>query len=278
MQNSHSQPIMEARIRPSIRGVSRFVRALLSTSVSAAMAHRGTFVMQAALMALNNAIFFTFWVVLLQRVGTIRGYALADVVVLYGVVAGGVGLATVLAGGVRQLARSIHEGELDAVLSQPKPTLLYVLFRRSNPSGLGDLVSGCVMIALWGGVRASAIPVVVLAMVASAVVMVSSGVLFGSLAFWLGPVEAASRQLFESVITFALYPEPLFGGVLRVVLFTLVPAGFVGYWPARLVRAPSIVGAVELVVVAGAYAAASAWVFGRGLRTYCGGSRFELVG
>lgn len=278
MQHSNSQPIIDHHIRPSIRGVSRFVGALLSTSVSAAMAHRATFVMQAALMALNNAIFFTFWVVLLRRVGTIRGYGVADVVVLYGVVAGGVGLATMLAGGVRQLARSIHEGELDAVLSQPKPTLLYVLFRRSNPSGLGDLVSGCVMIALWGGVRAPAIPVVALAMVASAVVMVSSGVLFASLAFWLGPVEAASRQLFESVIMFALYPEPLFGGALRLMLFTLVPAGFVGYWPARLVRSPSIVGAVELVVVAGVYAVVSAWVFRRGLRTYCGGSRFELVG
>src|SRR6185436_40298 len=162
----------------------------------------------------------------------------------------------------------------DAVLSQPKPTLLYVLFRRSNPSGLGDVVSGCVMIALWGNVRLSAIPVVVLAMVASAAVMVSSGVLFGSLAFWLGPVEAASRQLFESVITFALYPEPLFGGVLRLLLFTLVPAGFVGYVPANLIRSPSIGGAAALVAVAIAYSVGSAWVFSRGLRTYCGGSRF----
>ena len=124
----------------------------------------------------------------------------------------------------------------------------------------------------------SAISVVALAMVASAVGMVSCGVLFGSLAFWLGPVEAAARQLFESVITFSLYPEPLFGGALRLLLFTLVPAGLVGYWPARVVRSPSIAGAVELAVVAAAYAAASAWVLARGLRTYCGGSRFELVG
>src|ERR1051325_505127 len=111
MQTSNSRTVIDDAIQPSVGGVSRFVRALLSTSLSAAMAHRGTFIMQAVLMALNNAIFFTFWVVLLRRVGTIRGYALADVVLLYGVVAGGVGLAVVLAGGVRHLARSIHEGE-----------------------------------------------------------------------------------------------------------------------------------------------------------------------
>jgi ABC-2 type transport system permease protein len=84
--------------------------------------------------------------------------------------------------------------------------------------------------------------------------------------------------MFDSVIMFSLYPEPLFGGAMRFVLFTLVPAGFVGYWPARLVRSPSILGAAELVAVAGAYVLTAAWVFARGLRTYCGGSRFELVG
>jgi hypothetical protein len=45
--------------------------------------------------------------------------------------------------------------------------------------------------------------------------------------------------LWELLITFSLYPEPLFGGMLRLVLFTFLPAGFVGYVPARLLRSPS---------------------------------------
>jgi ABC-type uncharacterized transport system permease subunit len=57
-----------------------------------------------------------------------------------------------------------------------------------------------------------------------------------------------------------------------------VPAGFVGYVPARLIRAPSIGLAAELVVVAGVYALLATLVFVRGLRSYCGGSRLELVG
>src|SRR6185437_6463913 len=112
---------------------------------------------------------------------------------------------------------------------------------------------------------------VALAAIAGAVVMVSSGVIFSSAAFWLGPVDAAARQLFELVITFSVYPEPLFGGVLRVLLFTLVPAGFVGYVPAHVVQAPTACGAVGMVVVAGVYAGAAAWVFALGLRAYCGG-------
>src|SRR5262249_17435084 len=150
------------------------------------------------------------------------------------VVAVSFGVAVTVAGGVRLLARAIHEGELDSLLAQPKPTLLYVLGRRSLASGMGDVVSGVVMIVLSGVGRPAGSPIVALAVAASALVVVASAVLFNSLAFWFGRVETAARQLFESLVTFSLYPEPLFGGPMRLVLFTVVPAGFVGYLPATL--------------------------------------------
>ena len=258
--------------------LARFCVALFRTSVASAMAQRGAFLMQVGLMALNNAIFFSFWVVLFGRVSRIRGYALGDVAVLYGVVAVGFGLSVVVAGGARQLARYIHEGELDALLAQPKPTLLYALGRRSVAPGLGDMGSGIAMIALSGVVRLSTIPWVIVAVLASAVVCVATAVLFNSVAFWLGQVETATRQLFDSLITFSLYPEPLFGGAMRLILFTVVPAGFVGYLPATLIRAPSLAVLVELVAAALAYTVLAWQVFARGLRLYSAGSRFELTG
>jgi ABC-2 type transport system permease protein len=103
---------------------ARFATVLVATSVRSAMAERGAFIMRAVLMAVNNAIFFTFWIVLLSRVPSIRGYELGDVAVLYGIVAVAHGLAWFLAGGIQQLARVIHDGELDALIAQPKPTLL----------------------------------------------------------------------------------------------------------------------------------------------------------
>ena len=260
------------------RALTRFSGALLATSVASAMAQRGAFLMQVGLMALNNAIFFTFWLVLFSRVSRIRGYALGDVAVLYGVVAVGVGLAVTVAGGAPLLARWIHEGELDALLPQPKPPLLYAVGRRTVASGIGDVASGTAMIALSGIVSLSRIPVVVLAILASATICVSSCVLFNSLAFWLGRVETASRQLFESLVLFSLYPEPLFGGAMRLLLFTIVPAGFVGYLPARVARAPSATSVAELVGAAALYACIAWVVFNRGLRAYASGSRFELNG
>jgi ABC-2 type transport system permease protein len=259
------------------RALLRFSGSLVATSFASSMAQRGAFLMQVGLMALNNAIFFTFWIVLFSRVSRIRGYALSDVAVLYGVVAVGVGLAVTIAGGAPLLARFIHEGELDSLLSQPKPTLVYALGRRTVASGLGDVASGIVMIALSGMVGLSRIPVVVVAVVASATICAASCVLFNSIAFWFGRVETAARQLFESLITFSLYPEPLFGGPMRLLLFTLVPAGFVGYLPARVVRSPSPLLGVELAFAAAVYGYAAWFIFNRGLRTYASGSRFALT-
>lgn len=261
-----------------LKATARFAAALVSTSVRSAMAERGAFLMRVILMAVNNAIFFTFWIVLLSRVPRIRGYTLGDIAVLYGIVAVANGLAVFVAGGIQYLARVIHDGELDALIAQPKPTLLYAVGLRSQPSGLGDIVSGLIMIGLSGRVTTMGIPVVIAAAIAGAVVLVATAVLVHSAAFWLGRTESASRQLFEVTLMFSLYPDTLFTGPMRWILFTVIPAGFVGYLPAELIRAPAVGTAVAIAAGVAAYCVVAAWVFARGLRVYSSGSRFATFG
>jgi ABC-2 type transport system permease protein len=256
----------------------RFAAALVATSVRSAMAERGAFIMRAALMAVNNAIFFTFWIMLMSRVPSIRGYELGDVAVLYGIVAVAHGVAWFFAGGIQQLARVIHDGELDALIVQPQPTLLYAIGLRSQPSGLGDMVSGLVMIGLSGRVGMPGIPLVIAAGVAGALVLVATAVLLHSAAFWLGRTESASRQLYECTLMFSLYPDTLFTGPVRWILFTIIPAGFVSYLPSELIRAPGAWTALTITLGVIAYASLAAWVFQRGLRAYSSGSRFATFG
>lgn len=244
----------------------------------AALALRGTFLLQASFMALNNLVFFVFWFVLLHEVEHVRGWYIEDIALLYGIVAAGFGLGATFAAGASQLGRMIDEGELDTFLSQPRSTLLYALGSRSNASGLGDLASGIALIALTGGAGWADLPWVALAMLLSGLVFVASGVVFFSLPFWIGRSDTLARQLWDATITFALYPEPLFGGVLRLGLFTVLPAGLVGYLPASLVREPSPGHALIAVAAALAYATFARWMFERGLRRYTSGSRFGVFG
>ena len=256
----------------------RFARALLATSVKASIVLGGPFAMEVVFMILNNVTFFVFWWVLLSRVPDVGGWRLGEMQVLFGVVAAGFGLAVTGCGGVRQLGRQIDDGELDVLLVQPKPVLLHALGMRSQASGFGDMISGAFFIAWSGRVSWSAAPVIAVAIVSSALVVVASAVVFYSLAFWLGKMDTVARQLWELLITFSVYPEPLFGGALRAALFTLIPAGFVGYLPARVILHASAPQLLLLTGGAAAYLAIAIAVFQRGLRRYASGSRFVTFG
>jgi ABC-2 type transport system permease protein len=255
-----------------------FVRALVATNLKATLALRGAFLVQVVFMALNNFTFFVFWWVLMRRVPSIRGWSLGDIALLYGIVAVAFGLAVSLAGGVRYLGQLIDDGNLDTLLTQPRSVLVYALCLRSQPSGFGDVLSGIMFIAWSREVSWSTLPLLAAAVVAGALIFVACGIVFFSLAFWLGKVETISRQLWELLITFSLYPEPLFGGALRLALFTLLPAGFVGYIPARVVQAPSVADVVLLAGGAVAYVGLAVVVFEYGLRRYASANRFTTFG
>jgi len=255
-----------------------FTRALVATNFKATVALRGAFVIQVVFMALNNFTFFIFWWALMQRVTTLRGWQLGDIQMLFGIVAAAFGLTVTVAGGVRHLGRFIEDGDLDTLLTQPQPVLVSALGLRSQPSGFGDLVSGLIFIVWSGQISWSRLPIVVVVIAASAVIFVACGTVFFSLAFWLGRVETVATQLWELLVTFSLYPEPLFGGTLRLLLFTVLPAGFVGYLPVRILRAPSLVNVTILMFVAIGYLCLAVLIFDRGLRRYGSGSRFTTFG
>jgi viologen exporter family transport system permease protein len=255
-----------------------FTRALVTTNLKAALALRSAFVIQVVFMALNNLTFFVFWWALMGRVTTIRGWRLGDIQLLFGLVAAAFGLAITFASGVRHLGRFIEDGDLDTLLTQPRSVLVHALGMRAQPSGFGDLISGLIFIAWSGQISWRTVPVVMVVIAASALVFVACGVVFFSLAFWLGRVETAATQLWELLVTFSLYPEPLFGGTLRLVLFTVLPAGFVGYVPVRILHAPSFTNVTILVSVAIGYLCGAVLLFNRGLRRYASGSRFTTFG
>ncbi len=257
----------------------RFARALLVTSLKASVALRGAFLLQAGFMALNNVLVFTTWWILFQRFEQIRGYRIADMLALFGVGAAGFGAAMVLCGGgMVELSRLIAEGELDALLSQPKSVLLRALASRSHASGWGDLVSGIIMLLLSGYLTAAHLPAALSAVALSAFAFVASAVVVHSAAFWLGRTESISRMVLGFVLAFALYPPSLFTGGLKILLFTLIPAGLVAYLPVELVRDFRWATAGVATAAVTLYGTFAWLAFSRGLRRYESGSRFGVWG
>lgn len=256
----------------------RFARALFVTNLKAAIALRGSFLLSMAFMALNNLTFFVFWWALFKRVPHLRGWQMPEVMLMFGLTATSFGLVQGLAGGVAHLSRFIDEGELDPLLTQPKPTLLYAVGSRCQPSGFGDALSGLGFLLASGYVTWSSLPRTLFCLLAAACTFLATGIAFFSLAFWLRKTGGLSRQLWDFVITFSLYPEPLFGGALRLVLFTLLPAGFVAYLPVRVIRDAALGDTLLLGAGSLGFLLLASWIFGRGLRRYASGSRFGIFG
>jgi ABC-2 type transport system permease protein len=267
---------VERRAFEEQRNTWAFFAALVSMNLRSAFALRGAFWLQAGFMAANNVMFFTFWWIFFDRFEEIGGWRVHDMAALFGIVATGFGLAIVFAGGIRDLSLYIVDGDLDPFLTQPKSPLLHATASKTYASGWGDICSGIAFLLLSGFVEWRTLPAAVVAVVASGVVFTASAVILHSLAFWLGRIDTLARQLWEFLLTFSLYPSSIFGGALRFVLFTLVPAGFIGYLPLSLVRNSSWESLFFVVGGALGYGALALFVFASGLRQYQSGNRFGV--
>jgi ABC-2 type transport system permease protein len=252
----------------------RHLRALLLTNLKASFALRGAFWARAVFMVLNNGIMLAIWLLFFLRYDSVRGWRAADTVSIYAVCATAYGIAVVLGHGVNDLARRIHEGGLDALLTQPKDVLLQCVGSRSEASGWGDLFTGVVLLAVGGHLTPAGIPICIVTALSGAAIFLASMVLFHSVAFWLGDTTTVSRQAVHFLLLFSLYPSTIFGGWLKLLLFTALPAGFIGYLPVDLLHRFSWGTLLAVAAAAFGYVTLAALVFRLGLRRYQSGSRF----
>ncbi len=259
-----------------IRGTLHFLRGLALMNLRSSLALRGAFWLQAGFMVLNNLAFFATWWLLFERFPQIGGWRIGDLLTLFGVVATGFGGSMVLAGGWRELARGIRDGELDSCLVQPKPVLLHLVGSRTVASGWGDLATGLGMLLVSGALEPAKLPATGVAVLASASVFTANGILVQSLAFWIDGMDALARQISEFTLTFSLYPRPLFSGGISFLLYTVLPAGFVGFVPAELVRAPSLALGAAALGAALFWVGLAGFVFQRGLARYASGNRIGV--
>lgn len=72
--------------------------------------------------------------------------------------------------------------------------------------------------------------------------------------------------------------QVLFSGAVRPLLFSVIPAGFFGYAPVRMVRDAGWADVSLLTLATVFYALSAVWLFERGLRRYASGSRFGVFG
>ena len=256
-----------------------FVLALWKTNLLSAMEYRVSFITQMVGMILNNAIYFVFWIIFFDRFEQIHGWDLVDMLFLLGVVATGFGAGTFLFGNAIHLSSLIANGQLDYYLSLPRPVLLHALASRSNASAAGDftygLLSFSAAVTFSGAFSGLMLLRFALACLAAIAVLVSFLVLVQSLTFWIGNSSMLTTNAFNAIVTFSLYPITLFDGTAKLLLFTLIPAAFIGALPAEFVRQFDLGQLAQISLGSAIFLSLAIFVFYRGLRRYESGSAIQ---
>jgi ABC-2 type transport system permease protein len=267
----------------SLAGLLRFLAGRFKLNLKASFEYRASFWSQVLFMIFNNAFLLWFWRIFFAHFGAVRDWKIEDMYLLYGISATAFGLANTFAGNSMELSGLVADGELDYFIGLPPPTLLHALVTRLRVSALGDVAFGLSLLTILYHGSPARLALSLAVCIPAALVFVSFSVLGASMAFVLGESRGISFQLVNLLLTFSTYPDAIFQGSLRWVLYLLVPAGLFTHLPAHVLRHAADPGHGELALsllklLAGAlgFLAAALFAFDRGLKRYASGSSLGI--
>lgn len=260
------------------RGWLGLIGGYLRFNLRAQMAYRGAFLLQIGAMFLNDLAWVAFWVIFFERFPVLRGWQIQDVITLWAVAATGFGLAHALFGNARNLATLISEGALDGWMLYPRALLPHLLLGQMSATAWGDILFGIVVYLVAVRPDPARLLLFLVLVLFVATTILGFTILVNSLAFFFGRAATVADQLTAAMVTFSTYPSVLFDRSVRILLYTLIPAGFVSYLPVDALRSLSLRAATFTLAGALLFLALGSGLFYLGLRRYESGNLMEMRG
>ena len=220
----------------------------VATHCRAQMQYPGALGLQVLGSVLFTAIEFVGVWALLDRFGSVRGWGLAEVAVLYGLVILGFATAEMTGRGFDLFSRQVRSGDFDRVLLRPRHTVLQVAGAEFAFHGAGRWLQGTAIL-IWGLVNADVAwnpaRVILLAEAIAGVTVLFLGVFVATAAVTFWTVQSLEMLAIVSngSVDAGSYPATVYRRFMRRFLFFIVPNGTVTYFPvAALLGRPDPLG------------------------------------
>ncbi len=253
--------------------ILRIFRRYFKLNLSAQMEYRASFIVQVFGMVLNNASFIVFWGVLFSTMGgSIAGYGMRDVMFLWAVASSAFGFCYILFYNVGRISHLIITGELDTYLLQPVPVLANILGASTQASAWGDFIYGWVLFFIFWGLNIKALTIFMMAILIGGFVFTGIQIMAHTLTFYIGNAQLIVGSAFNFMVSFSIYPEGIFSGVVRAAVYSILPAAFVTHIPLALIMDFSVGKLIFWLCGAALYCTLSVLFFYRGLRKYESGN------
>ncbi len=216
----------------AVRSNIAFIFKNLKLNLQKQAQYKTAFVMQIVMMILNNLTFIIQWIIVFSITKSIGGYGFREVILLWAISAGAYGVAHLFFEGAFHIDEVIYEGKLDVYLTQPKNVLISLCSSESRASAIGDIlyvfIALLIIKATWWWFLAI-IPVCLVGGILYTAIVVC----FQNIAFYVKRGGAVANVVDSAITMFSNYPPVIFNFVAKLILFTVIPAGFIVFVPAQ---------------------------------------------
>ncbi|MBE5736681.1 MAG: hypothetical protein E7356_04970 [Clostridiales bacterium] len=241
-------------------------------NIRKAYQYKTSFFMSIIMMICNNAFFIIQWLIIFSVTDRIGNYGFEEVMLLWALSAGTYGVAHVFFEGAFNIGSLVYEGKLDVYLTQPKSVLINLICSESSISAIGDLLYTFIALAIAGAPWWWYLAIIPVSIVGG-IIYVAVVTCFQTLSFYVKRGSSIADMINSAVTMFGNYPPIIFNSVVKVILFTIVPCGFMIFVPAENLFLGFniwwILGMIGFAVITTILAFI---LFKRGLRKYNSGS------
>lgn len=231
------------------------------------MLNKITFMTNILFMILNNAGFIVQWIVLYSLKDNIGGYSFEQILLLWGLASGTYGFAHFFFERAFSLSDLINDGKLDSYLVQPKNVLLSVATSQVSTAALGDILYAYIMLFIYG-VTFSNFVLFTLFSFCGGIVIVSIYIIFASLSFWVRKSDFLADTANRLIISFATYPDGIFKGFAKILMYTIIPVGITNYMPVKIICKFNFVSLLLVLGMTVFFTCFAFFIFYKGLKRY----------
>ncbi|MGN1355992.1 MAG: ABC transporter permease [Bacilli bacterium] len=231
------------------------------------MLNKTTFLMNIIFMILNNASFIIQWIILFSLRDNIGGYQLKHVLLLWALTSTSYGFSHFFFNSAYKLSDTINTGKLDAFLVQPKSVLLGAITSEVSSSAIGDIIYGYTMLFI-SGCSLENFFLFTWFSITGCLITTSIAVILGSLGFWFNKSDLIADTGNNLMIQFSTYPDGIFKGIVKIILYTIVPIGLSVYIPISILVKFNLPLFLLVSFVSMGFVIFAFFIFHKGLKKY----------
>ena len=254
-----------------VRSQIKVTRLSIKYAIMRELLNKVTFLSNVVFMMLNNASMLVQWIVLYSIKDNMGGYTFKQVMLLWGFAAGTYGFSHFFFNNAGHLSDIITEGKLDAYLVQPKNVLISAITSSVSISALGDLLYGYVMLFLYGVTPLNFI-LFTLFSICGGLILTAIAVMLASISFWIQKADMIADTGNSLMVNFATYPDGIFKGAVKAMLYVVIPVGLTTYLPVKILSSFNIYLFIIVISATIMLIILAFMIFDCGLKKYTSGN------